>query len=186
MKNEKLQAASRHFVARFSPFITHLVTLNLLDQRQRKYVKQTGWAKGAIQRSDIELTDTAAMSSLRYFITTLNFALHGWKTRKQRYKDVCRIVAIPVIEGTTNGKRRHFHILLGNVPADKLGDLEKYVADAWAKTKWGMPGVHVMALDENRMDAAVFYTGKEVGYYNNDAVLWQQASIPNRLLGARA
>jgi hypothetical protein len=184
MRNERLQAASKYFVARFSPFLTHMLTLNLLDAKASKYVKKTGWAKGAIQHSTTELTDDTAIAALRYFITTLNSALHGYRSRKARYKDVCRVLAIPVYEGTTNGKRRHFHILLGNVPADKLGDLEKYVADAWAATKWGMPGVNVKSIYD--VDGAAFYTGKEVGYYNADAVLWQQASIPNRLIGARA
>ena len=184
MRNEQLQTASALFIARFHPFLTHMVTLNLLDTRTSTYIKQTGWTKDAVQRNEFELTDTAATASLRYFIEVLNYALHGRRTRKARYRDVCRILAIPVYEGTRNNKRRHFHILLGNVPQEKLGDLEKLVADAWAATKWGMPGVDVRELHD--ADGAAYYLSKEVGYYNEDAVLWQQASIPRRLIGENA
>lgn len=184
MIDSKLQTASRLFVERFSPFLTHMITLNLLDTRINTHIRREGWAKGAIEHKESGLTDDAALASIRYFIEVLNFSLHGWRTRKNRYKDVCRILAIPVIEGTKGNKRRHFHVLLGNVPAAKLAELERLVADAWARTKWGMPGVNVIELYDG--DGAAFYTGKEVGYQNEDAVLWQHASIPRRLAGASA
>jgi len=172
------------FVESFGAFLTHMIGLNLLDNKICRYVKTDGWAKGAIQHTESELTDKAALASLRYFIQVLNYSLWGRRTRDKRYSDVCRILAIPSFEGTNNGKRRHFHILLGNVPADKMQDLEKYVADAWAQTKWGMPGVHVQPLyDES---GAAFYTGKEVGFCNDDAMVWEFASIPRRLVRATA
>ena len=88
------------------------------------------------------------------------------------------------MEGAKTHKRRHFHILLGNVPAAKLANLEMLVRDAWASTKWGMPRIEVKEIYD--VDGASFYVSKEVGFYNEDAVLWEEASIPGRLMGKRA
>jgi len=184
MKNARLQFATQYMIERFSDWTTHMLTLTLRDSKTNTYVKTNGWAKGAVQRSEFELTDAAALSTLRYFIEALNYKLHGHRTRRARYKDVCRVLAIPVFEGARTDKRRHFHILLGNVPANRLGNLEKIVADAWAQTKWGMPRIKVTELFD--ADGASFYFAKEVGYVNDDAVLWEEASIPNRLIGKRA
>jgi len=184
MKDKKLQYATQFMIERYSAWYTHMLTLHLLDTKECTYIKSGGWSKGAIQRTSSELTDDAAKSSLRYFIEVLNYKLHGRKTRKKRYKDKCRILAIPVFEGAKNNKRRHFHILLGNVPQDKLVDLEKTIADCWADTKWSMAGIKLEEI--YNADGAAFYLRKEVGYCNDDAVLWEFASIPNRLIGKSA
>ena len=184
MTDKRLQFANQYLIERYSTWLTHMLTLHLLDTKESTYIKLDGWNKGAIQHHSSELSDDAALASVRYFIEVLNYKLYGRRTRKNRYKNVCRIIAIPVFEGANNNKRRHFHVLLGNIPQNKWGELEKIVADVWANTKWGMPGICLKEIYD--VDGTTYYLSKEVGYCNDDAVLWEYASIPNRLIGKSA
>jgi hypothetical protein len=184
MTNARLQRSNQYLIERFSPWLTHLLTLDLLDSKVSTYTKRYGWNKGAVQRRERSLTDDIAVSSLRYFLEALNYAVHGRRTRKHRYKDVCRVLAIPAFEGAKGNKRRHFHILLGNIPQGKLEDLENIVRRVWASTRWSMPSIDLKELYDE--DGAAFYLVKEVGYYSEDAVLWEMASIPHRLVSATA
>lgn len=184
MKNEKLQRANAYLIERFAPWLTHMLTLDLIEEKTTIYSKHYGWAKGAVERKETSLTEASATSSLRYFLEVLNYQVHGRRTRKKRYKDVCRILAIPILEGNKGNKRRHFHVLLGNIPPNKLDGLQQIVENTWGQVKWGMPSVKVRPVHD--ADGAAFYVAKEVGYINDDAVLWEQASIPNRLIGKSA
>lgn len=181
MRNKKLQASNQFFIARFSPWITHMLTLTLHESKKGKHVINEGWAKGAVNSYESDVNEKAALSSIRYFVTALNYKLYGRKTKRESTKNCCRIIAIPVLEGVNGNKRLHIHILLGNVPKNEEEDLEQIIRDVWSDSKWGMPR---MKLDEIYDDDGVaFYLAKEVGYLNNDAVCWELASIPGRLIG---
>lgn len=127
------------------------------------------------------LTEQAATDAVRYFVKALNYKCYGRKSEKQRTKNVCTILAIPVLEGLTGNKRKHTHILLGNIPKHIQPVLAETVQEVWGKTKWGM---RRMQLDElHDLDGAAHYLTKEVGYINDGAVCWEHASIPGRLFG---
>ena len=181
MNRKQLQAAGQYLVERYGAWATHMLTLTFTDMKRGGYVIQGGWAKGAVNSYEYELTAEAAMDSVRYFVEALNYKCFGRKTRKQRTKNVCRILAIPVLEGLNSCKRVHTHILLGNIPVHMLTRLEDTVQEIWANTKWGM---RRMQLDElHDLDGAAHYLTKEVGYINDGAVCWEHASVPGRLLG---
>ena len=181
MKNTKLQAADRWMLERYGAWATHMLTLTYMESKSGAHVIKDGWAKGAVNYYDYDLTENAAENSLRYFIKALNYRCYGRKSRKQRTKNVCQILALPVIEGAKGNKRMHAHILLGNIPADLGDSLENVAREVWASTKWGM---HRLQLDEiHHIDGAAYYVGKEVGYINDGAVRWEHASVPGRLLG---
>ena len=161
-----------------------MVTLTLLDRKAGTKVIDRGWAKGAINNYETELTEAKARSSIRYFIEALNYKLYKKKTRKNKTKQCCRIVALPILEGATGNKRMHFHVLLGNLPAESLENLEQTIQEVWAGTKWGMARMDL--TERYDADGISYYLAKEVGFRNNEAVLWEQASIPGRLRGVWA
>lgn len=184
MRDERLQGANRYMLERYSGWVTHVVTLTLLDKKAGTSVISRGWAKGAINNFEADITETKARSSIRYFIEALNYKLYKRQTRRAKTKNCCRIVAIPILEGANGNKRMHFHVLLGNLPANTLGDLERTIQDVWAETKWGMRRMDLKEVYD--ADGLAYYLAKEVGYRNNEAVCWEQASIPGRLRGVWA
>ena len=184
MRDIQLQAANRYMLERYSIWTTHVVTLTLLDRKAGTKVIDRGWAKGAINNYETELTEAKARSSIRYFIEALNYKLYKKKTRKNKTKQCCRIVALPILEGATGNKRMHFHVLLGNLPAESLENLEQTIQEVWAGTKWGMARMDLKEIYD--ADGIAHYLAKEVGFRNNEAVCWQEASIPGRLRGVWA
>ena len=181
MKNKRLQAATGGMLQRYGDWCTHMLTLTLLDNKKTTYIKRTGWDKGAVQHYDYDLTDDAAKSSIRYFIEKLNYVMYGRRRRMKRYKNVCKIIALPIYEGAKSTKRRHFHVLLGNIPASQLAKLRKTISDTWMTAKWAMKRVDVKEIHD--IDGIAHYLQKEIGYCNDEAVLWERASIPGRLQG---
>ena len=152
-----------------------MLTLTMRDQisisptRQRNspaFGHSGGW----------NLSEHAAREAVRYFITSLNYQMYGRRTQKEATKMKCRIIAIPIIEGLKSYKRTHVHILLGNVPEDKLDFLEKMISETWSKCSIAMPGLKLDLLHD--AEGAAFYLTKEIGYINDDAIDWNIASIP--------
>lgn len=176
-----MQAADQHLVERYGAWATHMLTLTFFEEKRGTYVIRKGWAKGAVNNWEANLTKDKAMETLRYFITALNGKCYGRKSKRQRTMNVCKILAIPVLEGLSGNKRTHTHILLGNIPKHIQPVLAETVQEVWGKTRWGM---RRMRLDEiHDVDGAAYYLTKEVGYINDGAVCWEHASIPGRLFG---
>lgn len=184
MNNKKLQAANMYLVNKFSDWVTHMLTLTMYERKAGAYVIEEGWAKGAINTYESEIDEIKARNLVRYVVEALNYRNYKKKGRKQRYKNCCRILAIPVLEGVNGSKRMHVHLLLGNLATNQLERIKQDVAEILEKTEWGM---RRFKLDETYCaEGAAYYLSKEVGFCNNDAVCWELASIPGRLLGVWA
>ena len=184
-EQERLRLATRLMIENYyGAWLTHVVTLTMFECKKGSTITSEGWAKGAVNAFEIAITEKGALATIRYFVEALNYKLYKRKTRKARYKNCCRIIAIPVLEGVNGDKRMHIHILLGNLPSITAAELETAIKDVWAKTKWGMGRIQIDELHD--IDGAAFYVTKEVGFSNNDAVCWKQASIPGRLRGVWA
>lgn len=184
MQTNRLQNANRLMIERYGAWATHMLTLTMLDAKVGRTVATSGWNRGAVTAYEYELSNDAAEKSIRYFIECLNYALYGHKTRRAKTRDKCRILAIAAIEGQNGNKRKHAHLLLGNIPANKLAGLEDTITEVWARAKWSMERMQLTELYDTY--GAAYYLAKEVGYINNDAVNWQISSIPRALIGNRA
>lgn len=171
-------------IERYGHWVTHMLTLTLLDTKAGKTVARSGWNKGAVTEYEQEISNTAAEKSVRYFIECLNYELYGHKTRRAKTKDKCRIIAIAALEGQNGNKRRHAHLLLGNIPANKLDGLEETIGRVWSKAKWSMERMKLDTVYDS--DGAAYYLAKEVGFINDNAVNWEISSIPRILIGNRA
>jgi hypothetical protein len=181
---KRIQTASNLMIERYGAWITHMLTLTMLETKTGTHVAQTGWNAGAVTHYEQEITSTAACKSVRYFIECLNYELHGRRTRRAKNKHKCRIVAIAAIEGQNGNKRMHAHLLLGNIPDHKLDGLEETIRRVWRKAKWSMQRMELKTVYDS--DGAAYYLAKEVGFINDDAVNWEISSIPRILLGSCA
>ncbi|MFJ3055982.1 hypothetical protein [Herbaspirillum sp. NPDC087042] len=157
MKNNNLQRGHQHLLNRYTNFASHMLTLTMKD----------------------DISVHAARSAVRYFITKLNWEMHGNRSRAARTKSKCRIIAIPVIEGQNGNKRIHAHLIIGNVPSERNENFGKTIQGIWNSTKGSMPRVDLTPLHDT--DGTSFYLAKEVGYINNDAIAWDLSSVPSVL-----
>lgn len=180
-KNRPLQHATYRMLEGYAEWCSHALTLTMHDTKNGTHVIRSGWAKGAISKYEAQITPAAAEASLRYFIEALNYKLWGRRTRNPIYSNRCRIVAIPVLEGMNGQKRLHAHLIIGNIPKEKLSIFEDVARAIWAQSKWGMARMEFREIYDT--SGAGYYVAKEVGYINDDAVRWNIASIPRRLIG---
>lgn len=157
MNNHNLQREHQHLLNRYTTFASHMLTLTMKD----------------------DISVHAARSAVRYFITKLNWEMHGNRSRAARTKSKCRIIAIPAIEGQNGNKRIHAHLIIGNIPTERNEHLGKTIQGIWNSTAGNMPRFDLTPLYD--IDGASFYLAKEVGYINNDAIAWDLASIPSVL-----
>lgn len=173
MRNEELQRASQKFLERYAQFASHMLTLTMRDHISISPTRQSrlrgsggGWS----------ISEHAAREAVHYFIERLNSKMFGRRSRKAATMSKCRIIAIPIIEGLRSHKRTHVHILIGNIPTEKLADLGKMISEAWQRTSVSMPDMRLDPITDD--EGAAFYLTKEVGYINDDAIDWNIASIP--------
>lgn len=178
MRNEELQRASQRFLERYAQFASHMLTLTMRDHIPVSSTRKRGLTATNCGNG-WDISEHAARDAVRYFIARLNYKIFGRRSEKLATKSKCRIIAIPIIEGLRSYKRTHVHILIGNIPATKLAQLEEIIAETWKRCSVAMPDMKLDPLHD--AEGAAFYLTKEVGYVNNDAIDWNIASIPEVL-----
>ena len=154
----RLRTANARLLTRYAHWSSHMLTVTF---------------KGATMGSMPSTEQVHAQ--LRHMQATLNSKV--WKNKTQQ-NDKCRILFIPVIEGTNTSTRIHAHILLGNVKSNAL--VQEYIREYIPKSNWLAPRYDIRDVYDG--DGVAWYLAKEVACANADAVAWQLASIPRPLM----
>jgi len=116
-------------------------------------------------------------AEFRHFSNRLNCELFGMRfTRKP--KTFC-VLSVPIIEGfgkSAHGFHTlHYHVAMGNIPEHFNEDaLEKWMKDAWPKTKYGTSDIDVKVVRDDHKT----YITKEVLKNEGEAIDWLNVSIP--------
>lgn len=132
----KRKQAHQSMIERYGDWLSHMLTITFHQEKNGTTVSKTGWNKGAINRYESYLTTYTATQTIRHIITVINYKLWGRKSRKDKTKERCQIIAIPVLEGLASNKNTHAHILLGNIPKDKLEQLNDIIAEVVKSESW--------------------------------------------------
>ena len=155
----------------FSPYrkhCTHAITLTM---------KQAIWVKTANGRACTRLNETLAMRDLKYALKRLNryFFGNGYKRKPDQYS----LLVIPTLEGGKWGKRLHYHLQIGNLPANTTDDeLRKAITQAWSAVDFGDTQIDIQTLYGTHW---LTYITKEIGNADTDCVDWRNVCIPQSL-----
>jgi len=153
-----LQHASARMLNRYAPWMEYMLTIT--------------FGKGNLQLLPDEEN---AKKQVRHMSQALNSAIWGHKSRKN---ERCNILYVPIIEGGTEIKRVHSHILLGNVKSD--AEVHCFMRGYIPKSNWIAPDYDVTPV--NMTDGACWYVSKELDSINDAAIAWDIAAIPRPLL----
>lgn len=129
-------------------------------------------------KADIRQVQVMNLSAeLRHFLNRLNSELFG--ARATRKPSVYCVLSVPIIEGFDKSSygfhTLHYHVALGNIPDHVSQEmLEKWMRDAWRRTKYGKSDIDVKVMRDDHKT----YITKEVLKNEGEGVDWLNLSIP--------
>jgi hypothetical protein len=153
-----LQHATQRMLNRYAPWMDYMLTITF----------------GKVNLNWLP-DEENARKQVRHLGAALNYAIWGNKSRKNAK---CNILYLPVLEGGTDIKRIHAHILLGNVKSD--AEVRRFMQGYIPRSYWLAPDYDVKPI--HMTDGACWYVGKELNYVNDAAIAWDIAAIPKPLL----
>lgn len=153
-----LQHASTRMLNRYAPWMDYMLTIT--------------FRRDSLHRLPGE---EDARKQLRHLGKALNSAVWGHDSHKN---DKCNIVYVPIIEGGTDIKRIHAHILLGNVKSDD--QVHRFMHAYIPRSFWLAPDYDLRPVSMS--DGACWYVSKELNAVNDAAIAWDIAAIPKPLL----
>lgn len=153
-----LQHATTRMMNRYAPWMDYMLTIT--------------FGKGNLH---LLPNEENAMKQVRHLGQALNSAIWGHKSRKNVK---CNILFLPAIEGGTDIKRVHAHILLGNVKSD--AEVHRFMDGYISRSYWLAPDYDVKPVSMS--DGACWYVSKELNWINDGAIAWDIAAIPKPLL----
>lgn len=172
---QKLREAYRQMLAPYSKHLQIAVTLTLKQSVNVKIKRFENYGDEYIEQL-VELNDATLDSTIRYFITLLTQALYGNSSKQKNKKAWAKPLVIVSVEGKNTDKRTHLHLAIGNVPANKLADIETIIFQAWERCDFGYERNAVVPITDSI--GWINYITKEVGSTDNDALNIVGSSIP--------
>jgi hypothetical protein len=171
----ELQQAYRELVHRYAPHITIAATLTL-KQHALVRVRRFENVRDEKYECIMKLNDAIISSTARRFESRLTHYLYGNQTKHKKKAHYAKPLILVAVEGRNTHKLAHFHIALGNIPADKQADIALHIKNAWYDCDFGNEQIRVKPLTDEC--GWLDYITKEVGYTDNDVLAIEHACIP--------
>lgn len=152
-----LQHASARMLNRYAPWMDYTLTITFGKDKLH-------WLPD----------EENARKQVRHLGLALNSAIWGHYTHKN---PKCNVLYVPVLEGGTDIKRIHAHVLLGNVKSE--AKLHTFLQGYIPRSHWLAPDYQVRSI--YAVDGACWYHSKEVNTLNDAAIAWDIAIIPKPL-----
>jgi hypothetical protein len=152
-----LQHANTRMLNRYMPWIQYMLTITFGKDNLRLLPDQE-----------------SASKQLRHLGQALNSSVWGHRSRKNAK---CNILFVPIVEGGTDTKRIHAHVLIGNVKCDT--EVRRFMQGYIPRSYWLASDFDVRPV--SMADGLAWYVGKELNYINDAAIAWDIAAIPKPL-----
>lgn len=176
---QKLQQAYRKHIEPFSLWLQVAVTLTLKTTTKIRVKRFTNYGDDYFEFVE-HLDDDKIHSRINYFSALLRHELFGNKAKHKNKQQWAQPLVIAAIEGRNTHKRTHLHLAIGNIPTEKLGDIEATINRIWERCDFANEQVCVKPITSG--NGWLGYITKEVGYTNNDALDVVCSSIPPFIL----
>lgn len=172
---QKLQQAYRRHVLPYSDYIQLAVTLTLKQVDNIRVKRFTNYGNDCYEFKSY-LDEEKLVGLVRYFTALLTHEIYGNKAKHKNKKHFAMPLVITVVEGRNTYKHTHLHLAIGNVPQEKLGDIEALIKRIWNSCDFANKQVCVKHVKNNV--GWLGYITKEVGYTDNDALDICASTIP--------
>ena len=122
------------------------------------------------------LDDEKLQSRITYFSALLRHELFGNQAKHKNKQHWARPLVIAVTEGRNTHKHTHLHLAIGNIPANKLDNIEETINRIWQRCDFANKQICVKPVDHSQ--GWLEYITKQVGYTDNDAWDIVASTIP--------
>jgi hypothetical protein len=172
---QKLQQAYRNHISPYSPWLQIAVTLTLKTTTKIRVKRFTNFGDECYEFLE-HLDEEKLHSRITYFSALLRHELFGNQAKHKNKQHWAQPLVIAVTEGRNTHKRTHLHLAIGNIPANKLGDIEATIKRIWQRCDFANEQVCVKPVTSST--GWLGYITKEVGYTDNDALDIVSSTIP--------
>lgn len=172
---QKLQQAYRNHIEPYSQWIQVAVTLTLKTTAKIRVKRFTNYGDDSYEFLE-HLDEDKLHSRITYFTALLRHELFGNLAKHKNKQHWAQPLAIVATEGRNTHKRTHFHLAIGNIPTEKLGNIEATINRIWQRCDFAHKEVCVKHVTSG--SGWLGYITKEVGYTDNDALDIVSSTIP--------
>ena len=174
-RGQRLQQAYRQCIAPYSQYVQCAVTLTLKTSALIRVPVFENYGDTCFEFREY-LDDDKLRSTIRYFTALLRHELYGNASKHKNKQHWAQPLVITITEGRNTHKRTHLHLAIGNIPTEKLGNIEQTVTQLWHRCDFAHQQVCVKHT--NSAQGWLGYITKEVGYTDNDAWDIVSSTIP--------
>ncbi len=172
---QQLQKAYREHIAPYSFWVQIAVTLTLKTTTKIRVKRFTNFGDDYYEFVE-HLDDEKLHSRITYFSALLRHELFGNSAKHKNKQHWAQPLVIAVTEGRNTHKRTHLHLAIGNIPTEKLGDIEATINHLWQRCDFAHKEVCVKHVTSGI--GWLGYITKEIGYTDNDAIDIVASNIP--------
>jgi hypothetical protein len=172
---QKLQEGYRRCIEPYSDWLQIAVTLTL-KTRTKIRVKRFENLDSEFYEFWTSLDEEKLNSTINYFTAQLRHEIFGNKAKHKNKRHWAAPLVITAIEGKNNNKRIHLHLAIGNIPSERLSNIEVTIKRLWRRCDFANKQTVIKKI--NNSYGWLEYITKEVGYTNNDALDIVASTIP--------
>lgn len=174
-KGQKLQQAYRQLIAPYSPYLQVAATFTLKQRAKIKVKRFENYGTETYAYWE-SLTEDILHSQIKYFTARLTNLVYGNKSKHKAHSQTAKPLVIVSIEGRHIAKRTHLHLAIGNIPTNKMENIEELIIKAWKGCDFAYKRNETKLLSGSY--GWLSYITKEVGYTDNDALDIVASTIP--------
>lgn len=172
---QKLQQAYREHIEPYSLWVQVAVTLTLKTTAKIRVKRFSNYGEEYYEFLE-HLDEEKLHSRITYFTALLRHELFGNLVKHKNKRNWAQPLVIVATEGRNTHKRTHLHLAIGNIPTDKLSNIEAIICSIWQRCDFAHKEVCVKHVTCS--NGWLGYITKEVGYTNNDALDVVSSTIP--------
>jgi hypothetical protein len=174
-KGQLLQQAYRNHIAPYSKHVQCAVTLTLKQSAKIRVRRFSNYGDDFYEFWE-SLDDEKLHSTIRFFTANLTNELFGNQSKHKNKKAWAKPLVISVVEGRNTNKQTHLHLAIGNIPKEKLGNIQNHIESAFQRCDFANKQLCVKHVTSGI--GWLGYITKEVGYTDNDALDIVSSTIP--------
>ena len=172
---QKLQRAYRQHIEPFANWVQVAATLTLKTSTKIRVKRYQNYG-GEYYEFWEHLDEEKLSSCITYFTALLKHEIYGNQSKHKNKQHWATPLIIAATEGKNTHKRTHIHLAIGNIPEQKLNDIDAAIRRVWQRCDFANEQVCVKPVSNGR--GWLGYITKEVGYTDNDVIDIVGSTIP--------
>ncbi len=174
-KGQQLQQAYRQHIEPYTQWVQIAATLTLKTSTKIRVKRYQNYGSECYEFW-AHLDEEKLSSRITYFTALLKHEIYGNQAKHKNKQQWATPLIVAAIEGRNTHKRVHIHLAIGNIPVEKLEEIDTTIRRVWARCDFANEQVCTKPVSNGR--GWLGYLTKEVGYTDNDVIDIVGSTIP--------